>query len=161
MARLMKSQRAYAAFDKAQLAFQQKKTKQASALLRDAMRIEPNEAHFHSLMGDIALSQNNLSSAKRSFDKAISLNDRFYYYYLQRGKINEMQKNSRAAQADYANSVKLLPTTAAQLSLGQYAERAGKLSVAKRYYAMAAQARGTRGDQCACRAHATGATDHQ
>ena len=142
MARLMKSQRAYAAFDKAQAAFQKKNTKQASALLRDAMRIEPDEAHFHSLMGDIALSQNNLSSAKRSFDKAISLNDRFYYYYLQRGKINELQKNTRAAQADYANSVKLLPTTAAQLSLGQYAERAGNLSVAKRYYAMAAQARG-------------------
>ncbi len=150
MAPLMKSQRAYAAFDKAQLAFQQKKTKQASALLRDAMRIEPSEAHFHSLMGDIALSQKNLSSAKRSFDKAISLNDQFYYYYLQRGKINEMQKNTRAAQADYANSVKLLPTTAAQLSLGQFAERAGKLSVAKRYYTMAAQAKG--GDATRARA---------
>jgi predicted Zn-dependent protease len=143
MARLFKSQKAYEAFDKAQLAFQQNKSKQASALLREAMRIEPNEAHFHSLTGDIALSQNNLSSAKRSFDKAISLNNSFYYYYLQRGKINELQKNSRAAQADYANSVKLLPTTAAQLSLGQYAERAGKLSVATRYYTLAAQAKGS------------------
>ncbi|WP_157736284.1 M48 family metalloprotease [Granulosicoccus antarcticus] len=142
MARLFKTEKAYKDFDMAQLAFQKKNSKQASALLREAMRIEPNEAHFHSLMGDIALSQRHLSSAKRSFDKAISLNDKFYYYYLQRGKINELQKNSRAAQADYANSIKLLPTTAAQLSLGQYAERAGKLSVAKRYYAMAAQATG-------------------
>lgn len=142
MARLIKTEKAYEDFDLAQLAFQKNNTRQASALLRDAMRIEPYEAHFHSLSGDIALSQRNLSSAKRSFDKAIALNDSFYYYYLQRGKINELQKNSRAAQTDYANSVKLLPTTAAQLGLGQFAERAGKLSVAKRYYAMAAQAKG-------------------
>jgi tetratricopeptide (TPR) repeat protein len=142
MARLLKTQKAYDAFDKAQLAFQKNNTQQATALLREAMRIEPNEAHFHSLVGDIAFSQNNLSSAKRAFDKAISLNDNFYYYYLKRGKINELQKNTRAAQADYASSVKLLPTTAAQLSLGQFAERAGKPQVAKRYYAMAAQATG-------------------
>lgn len=146
MAPLMRSRKAYETFDKAQQAFQKKDTRSASKLLQAAIRLEPREAHFHSLAGDIALSQKNLSSAKRSFDKAISLNDEFYYYYLQRGRINELQKNARAAQADYANSVKLLPTSAAQLSLGQYAERAGNDAVAKRYYAMAAQARGTDGD---------------
>ncbi|MGQ7843471.1 M48 family metalloprotease [Granulosicoccus sp. 3-233] len=147
IAPLMRSRKAYEAFDKAQLAFQKKDTASATKLLRAAIRIEPREAHFHSLAGDIALSQKNLSSAKRSFDKAISLNDEFYYYYLQRGRINELQNNARAAQADYANSVKLLPTSAAQLSLGQYAERAGKEDVAKRYYAMAAQAQGADADK--------------
>ncbi len=147
IAPLMRSRKAYEAFDKAQLAFQEKDTASAAKLLRAAIRIEPREAHFHSLAGDIALSQNNLGTAKASFDKAISLNDEFYYYYLQRGRINEMQNNARAAQADYANSMKLLPTSAAQLSLGQYAERAGKESVAKRYYAMAAQAQGADGDK--------------
>lgn len=147
MATLMRTREAYDAFDKAQLAFQKEDARTASQLLRTAMRIEPREAHFHSLAGDIALSQKHLSSAKRSFDKAISLNNEFYYYYLQRGRINELQKNARAAQADYANSVKLLPTSAAQLSLGQYAERAGKPDVAKRYYAMAAQARGDDADK--------------
>ncbi len=147
MARLIKTQKAYDAFDKAQVAFQKKNTQQAMSLIRAAIRIEPSEAHFHSLVGDISMSQNNLSSARRSFDKAISLNNQFYYYYLKRGKINELQKNTKAAQADYANSIKLLPTSTAQLSLGQFAERAGKPQVAKRYYAMAAQAKGAAGNQ--------------
>ncbi|MFK7855336.1 MAG: M48 family metalloprotease [Granulosicoccus sp.] len=143
MARLTKSQEAYAYYDKAQQILKKGDTRKAMTLVRDAIRIEPREAHFHSLVGDIALKQNNLSSAKRSFDKAISLNSKFYYYYLQRGKIYEEQRNLRAAQADYANSIKLLPTSKAQLSLGQFAERAGKPQVAKRYYAMAAQAKGS------------------
>ncbi len=142
MARLFKTQKAYEAFERAQQAFKKKNTQQAMAFLRDAIRQEPREAHFHSLAGDIAMAQQNLATAKRSFDKAIALNDQFYYYYLQRGKIFEQQRNARAAQADYARSVKLLPTTAAQLRLGQFAERSGKPQVAKRYYAMAAQARG-------------------
>lgn len=142
MARLYKSQKAYDAYDKAQIAFKNKKISEASSLLKTAIRLEPREAHFHSLQGDIALSQNNLSTAKRNFDKAIGLNQEFFYYYLQRGKIFEQQNNAKAAQADYATSMKLLPTTAAQLGLGQFAEKQGNLQVAKRYYAMAAQAQG-------------------
>ena len=147
MAPLIRSREAYEAFDKAQLAFQEKNTRAASTLLQTAMKLEPREAHFHSLAGDIALSQNKLSTAKRSFDKAISLNDAFYYYYLQRGKINELQKNARAARADYALSVKLLPTSTAQLSLGIFAEREGKTDDAKRFYAAAAQAQGNDADK--------------
>jgi predicted Zn-dependent protease len=142
MARLFKTQKAYDSYDKAHAAFKKNNTKQASALLNAAMRIEPREAHFHSLQGDIAMAQNNMPNAKRSFDKAISLNSQFYYYYLQRGKIYEQQNNRKAAQADFATSLKLLPTTAAQLALGQFAERDGKLQVAQRYYAMASQATG-------------------
>jgi len=142
MARLFQTRSAYDSFDKAQQMLKQGNASQAMTLVREAIRIEPREAHFHSLVGDIALTQNKLTTAKLSFDKAISLNDRFYYYYLQRGKIFEAQSNARAAQADYATSVKLLPTSKAQLSLGQYAERAGKPQVAKQYYAMAAQATG-------------------
>lgn len=142
MARLFKSQKAYDSYDKAQVAFKNNDTKQASALLKTAIKLEPKEAHFHSLQGDIAMAQSNVTTAKRSFDKAISLNSEFYYYYLQRGKIHEKQNNRKAAQADYATSLKLLPTTSAQLALGQFAESDGKLQVAKRYYAMASQTTG-------------------
>lgn len=142
IARLLNSQKAYEAYDKAQLAYKNKKISEASAYLKTAIRLEPREAHFHSLQGDIALSQNKLTTAKRNFDKAIGLNEEFFYYYLQRGKIFERQNNAKAAQADYATSMKLLPTTAAQLGLGQFAERQGNLQVAKRYYAMASQAQG-------------------
>jgi len=147
MARLFKSEKAYESYDKAQAAFKKNNTRQASALLKTAMRLEPNEAHFHSLQGDIAMAQRKIPAAKRSFDKAIALNKQFYYYYLKRGEINEMQNNRRAAEADYASSLKLLPTTAAQLALGQFAESDGKLQVAKRFYAMAAQTSGADADK--------------
>ncbi|NND89260.1 MAG: M48 family metallopeptidase, partial [Granulosicoccus sp.] len=45
MARLFKTRKAYEAYDKAQLAMQKNDPRQASTLLREAMRIEPNEAH--------------------------------------------------------------------------------------------------------------------
>ncbi len=142
MSRLFKSQKAYESYDKAQAALAQKNTTRATSLINEAIRLEPREAHFHSLLGDISMSQNRLTSAKRSFTKAISLNEEFFYYYLQRGKINEQQNNTRAARADYATSLKLLPTTGAQLGLGKFAERDGNLQVAKRYYAMAVQGGG-------------------
>lgn len=147
MATLFETAKAYELYDAAQRAFAKKDTQQATRLVREAVRIEPREAHFHSLIGDISMSQNSLANAKRSYDKAISLNSQFYYYYLRRGKINELQRNSAAAKADYARSVKLLPTTSAQLSLGQFAEREGKPQVAKRYYAMAAQSTGDDADR--------------
>lgn len=147
MSRLFKTEKAYEAFDQALVAFEKKDTKQASALLKTAISIEPNEAHFHALQGDIAATQNNLTVAKRSFDKAISLNPRYYYYYVQRGKINQTQNNQNAAQADFATSLKLYPNAASQIALGQYAESDGKMQVAKRFYAMASQAPGVEGER--------------
>jgi tetratricopeptide (TPR) repeat protein len=147
LARLFNTENAYESFDKALAALEKGNTQQASALVRQALKTEPREAHFHTLVGDIAMAQKNLSAAKKSYDTAIALNDEYFYSYLQRGRINEAQKNTQAAQADYARSMKLLPTSTAQLALGQFAERAGKTQVAKRYYAMAAQATGNDADK--------------
>lgn len=142
MARLNKTRDAYESFELAQKAFKANDTAKASSLLQKAIRIEPREAHFHSLVGDIALARKNLSSARRSYDKAISLNNQFYYYYLKRGQLFEQQRNVKAARADYERSMKLLPTSVAQLGLGQFAEQSGDTRKAKAYYAMAAQAQG-------------------
>lgn len=142
MSRLFDTRKAYDSYDKAQAAFKNGNARGASTLVRSALQIEPREAKFHSLVGEIAMSQNNLSAARSSFDKAISLNPNYYYDYLKRGQVHEALKNSKAAQADYARSIKLLPTTSAQLSLGQFAQRAGNIQVAKRFYAMASQATG-------------------
>lgn len=147
LARLFRTEKAYESFDKARAALEKGNTAQAQSLVRAAIKVEPREAHFHTLMGDIALSQKNLGAAKKSYNTAISLNDQYFYSYLQRAKINEAQKNTQAAQADYARSMKLLPTSTAQLALGQFAERAGKPQVAQRYYAMASQASGGDADK--------------
>ncbi|MFK8082569.1 MAG: M48 family metalloprotease [Granulosicoccus sp.] len=147
MATLFKTQDAYKAHRQAQLAASEGKLSQASSLLNKAIKLEPRESLFHSLAGDIALSQKNLTTAKRSYDKAISLNNEYFYNYVQRGRINEAQNNVKAAQADYARSVRLLPTATAQLGLGLVAEREGKTQVAQRYYSMAAQANDSEGQR--------------
>ena len=147
MARLFETRDAYAAHDQAQVALNNGNARQASALLAKAIRIEPRESSFHTLAGDIAAKQNNLSNALKSYDKAISLNSEYFYNYVQRGRINEATNNTRAAQADYAKSLSLLPTATAQLGLGAFAARQGNTQVARRYYSMAAQAGGSEGEQ--------------
>ncbi|MFK7858703.1 MAG: M48 family metalloprotease [Granulosicoccus sp.] len=147
MATLFKTQNAYKAHRQAQVEVRNGNLRQASTLLSTAIRIEPRESLFHSLAGDIALSQNNLSAARKSYDKAISLNGEYFYNYVQRGRIHEAQNNIKAAQADYARSLRLLPTATAQLGLGLAAEKQGKTQVARRYYSMAAQAGDSEGQR--------------
>ena len=147
MSRLRQSAKAYDAFDKAQIAARKGDFTQANSLIRQAIRIEPREGHFQSFMGDLAQQRKDYRSAKQHYDKAISLNKEFFYYYLQRGKVLEATRNLQAARQDYATSMKYLPTSDAQASLGQFAERAGNLVAAKRFYAMAAQAQGAAGDK--------------
>lgn len=147
MATLFRTQDAYAAAEKARAALKNGDVRQASQLINRAMKAEPREALFHTLAGDIAMGQKNLKAARRSYDKAISLNGEYFYNYVQRGRISEAQNNARAAKVDYGRSMQLLPTTTAQLGLGKFAEAEGKTQVARRYYAMAAQAGDTAGQQ--------------
>lgn len=147
MATLFKTREAYEAHDAARVALQKGNVPQASALLNRALKIEPRESKFHSLAGDIALNKKNMTAAKKSFDKAIALNNSYFYNYVQRGRIFEAQNNTRAAQADYAKSLSLLPTATAQLGLGKFAEQQGKTQVARRYYSMAAQAGDSEGQR--------------
>jgi len=105
MATLIRTQDAYKAHQQAQLAVRNGNLRQASTLLATAMRIEPRESLFHTLAGDIAYSQKNLSAAKRAYDKAISLNSEYFYNFVQRGRINEAQNNAAAAQADYLSLI--------------------------------------------------------
>lgn len=147
MARLKAKQPAYERFDRAQKLASDGKTKQAEALVREAIEIEPREGHFASFLGDMAQKRRNYDQARRHYDQAIALNSDFFYYWLQRGKVNQAQRKSRAARADFARSVKLMPTADAQAALGAIALAEGRKSEAERWYAMAAQAGGKSGDQ--------------
>lgn len=139
LATLFETQDAYKAHDEARQAMGEGNVRQANSLINTAIRLEPREPIFHTLKGDIALSQNNLESAETSYDKAISLDGEYFYNYVQRGRIFEVKNNTRAAQADYARSLRLLPTATAQLGLGVAAEREGRLAAARNFYASAAQ----------------------
>ncbi|MEE9493637.1 MAG: M48 family metalloprotease [Gammaproteobacteria bacterium] len=145
IARLKKNEPAYEAYDKARKTLADGDTGQAANLVRKAIRIEPGEGHFHALLGDIEKKKQNPRNAKRHYDKALSLNDGFFYYYLQRGLVNEALGSYSAAQSDLDKSVKLLPTAGAYNALGNLARTSGNRQAAVKYYSKAAADKGATG----------------
>ena len=138
VAQLMKSKAAYQTYDEAQKALSDDKPGSAKALVQKAIAIEPREGHFRSLGGDIEQRDGDLSAARRHYDKAISLNSDFFYYYLQRGLVNEKLGANADAQRDLERSLALLPTADAYNALGNLASAERHYALAKQYYAKAA-----------------------
>jgi len=138
MARLKKSKAAYDKYDEAQKAVTKGQTSQAKTLVMQAIKIEPGEGHFQSLLGDIEQKNKRYQPALRQYNKAISLNDNFFYYYLKRGLVNQQLNKNATAKADLEKSVKLLPTANAYNALGDIAKNERQYSQAKQYYALAA-----------------------
>ncbi|MDQ6966536.1 MAG: M48 family metalloprotease, partial [Mariprofundaceae bacterium] len=146
-AHLLRSKPAYAAFDKGREALTKGDAVVAMRLARQAVAIEPKEAHFYGLMGDAEQKSGHLGSAADLYSKAVRLNPGFFYYPLQRGKVNEQLKHDAAARADFERSVALLPTADAYYSLGNLSRKAGQLAEAKGYYTKVASAQGELGKQ--------------
>jgi tetratricopeptide (TPR) repeat protein len=142
----MKSKPAYDAYDEGRKALTDKRADAALAKAEQAIRLLPGEAHFHALKGDAYLVEKNYPAATQAYTDAISRNDGFFYYHLQRGLIAERQRNDAAARRDLETSIKLLPTGPAYYSLGNIARRSGQLNAAKEYYAQAAGAQGEVGE---------------
>jgi tetratricopeptide (TPR) repeat protein len=91
----------------------------------------------------------NSRAATQAYTDAISRNDGFFYYHLQRGLIAERERNDVAAKADLENSIRMLPTGPAYYSLGNIAQRARQFDQAKQYYAAAAVSQGELGQAAA------------
>ncbi len=138
MAHLFKTKPAYDAYEEAQKAFVDGNAAQAKTLTNKAISIEPNEGHFHSLLGDIEHKKNNLNVAQTHYDKAINLNNDFFYYYLQNGLVSEKLGDKVSAKRYLDRSLQLLPTANAYNSLGNIARTQGQLTQAKGYYSKAA-----------------------
>jgi predicted Zn-dependent protease len=138
IARLVETKPAYDAYDKAQKALTDGDSEQAKALLEQAIAIEPREGHFHSLLGDIEQGKKRYPAARRHYDEAIARNDAFFYYYLQRGLVQQELNEPAAARRDLERSVELLPTANAYNALGNIAKAGRQYDAAKGYYAKAA-----------------------
>ncbi|MCO6413577.1 MAG: M48 family metalloprotease [Thiogranum sp.] len=138
IARLIETKPAYEAYDKARKAAKDGKTAEARSLVSKAISIEPREGHFHSLLGDIAQGEKNYRAALDHYNRAISLNDGFFYYYLKRGLVNDQLDRRSAARSDLQRSVEMLPTANAYHALGNIARAENDLREAKAWYAKAA-----------------------
>lgn len=61
-------------FNRAEMAFKRQNYPQAVLELRDALKLEPDNNRFHSLLGKVYLEQKQGTMARIHFDKALSLN---------------------------------------------------------------------------------------
>jgi predicted Zn-dependent protease len=145
MAQTLRAKPAYDAYDEGRKALAGKRVDVAHAKADQAIKLLPGEAHFHALKGDAYLVQKNYRAATQAYTEALSRNDGFFYYHLQRGLIAERERNDVAARADLENSIRLLPTGPAYNALGNIALRARQNEQAKQYFAAAASAQGEGG----------------
>ncbi|MCJ7604343.1 MAG: M48 family metalloprotease, partial [Desulfobulbaceae bacterium] len=132
---------AYKSYDEAVLALKKGDDRRALALVDSAMALEPKEALFYGLKGDIFFEQKNFNKALGSYDQAIHFNDKFFHFYAQRGITREKLGDMRGARQDMTRSAGLLPTATAYKKLGDFALAEGQRTEAKNYFQAAAASR--------------------
>jgi tetratricopeptide (TPR) repeat protein len=130
---------AYDAYDKGRKALGEKNTDEALALANEALALFPEEAHFHSLRGDVRLVNKQYEMAITNYNRAINRRDDFFYFYLQRGIAEHELEQTDAAISDLQRSLEYLPTAPAHFTLGEITEQRGSLEEAIGHYKIVAK----------------------
>lgn len=138
---------AYKAFDAGRKALNDEDTTLSLALAKKALRLQPREALFHSLRGDIRFKQQRYRDAIINYNRALQHNNNYFHYYLQRGLANLELNQTTQANSDLKKSLDLLPTAPALNALGQMALVQGDRSSAKSYFSAAADSNSTAGKE--------------
>ncbi len=145
MAHLKATAPAYKAYDDGRKALAKGEDAKAKQLALQAIKLEPKEALFYTLTGDIAAKNKHYTQAQQQYTQSIQLNPNFFYAYLQRGQVGYQLKQDTTAKQDLEKSLTLLPTGNAYFVLGNLAERQGDIEQAKTYYAKVASNKGNVG----------------
>lgn len=139
---LRSRQPAYDAHDEAMKLASDEKFDQAIAKVNEAIRIEPEEAAFYSLRGQIYKAMDNPEKAAADFDKATSLYPEMFTYQLHSG-LTALQLNKLDKARERLNKANdTVPTSIAYLRLGDIAVKQNRRDDAIQYYSTAAKAQG-------------------
>ena len=144
-ARLREREPAYDAYDEGRAALADDRTAEAERAAQRALRLLPQEANIHALLGDIDLKERRYSDAVRHYDDAIARDDNFFYYHLQQGLAQRQLRQWEESRTALETSVRLLPTAEAIYALGTLAEQRGDRQAALEYYSQAAGSGGPAG----------------
>jgi len=110
----------------------------AANLAKQAIAIEPREARFQELLGDVSLQQKNNQAALGFYDKAIKMQPDYFRPHVQSGiALNNLGRKAEAEKA-LLHSNALLPTASSYYLLGQLAEGRGDVDAAMQNYQLAA-----------------------
>ncbi|BES71780.1 M48 family metallopeptidase [Marinobacter nanhaiticus D15-8W] len=114
----------------------------ALAKINEAIKIEPKEAAFYALRGQILSEQGKDDQAMQDFDKAVSLYPEMFSYRINRGLGYLGNEKLDAAETDLKAANDVVPTSIAFLRLGDIAVQQGQLEEAVQYYQVAADSSG-------------------
>ncbi len=140
IARLQRTQPAYAAYDQAREALKAGDRRKARALVDKAIAIEPGEALFHGLRGDLLVEAGDRSAALAAYDRAVRANPDYFKHYLTRGYLRRELGDSSGAGRDFRRSLELLPTAEGRYGLGRLALDDGRRDEALQLLQQAATA---------------------
>ena len=143
LAKTMRLKPAYDEYDDGRKALSENRNDEALVHANEALKLFPDEAHFHALRGDVRLSNKQYDMAITNFNRAIVRRDVFFYYHLQRGIARHELGQTDAAVVDLENSLKLLPTAPAHYVLGEIKEERGNVSEAIEHYKVVAKSGGS------------------
>ncbi|MCC5871813.1 MAG: M48 family metalloprotease [Gammaproteobacteria bacterium] len=147
IAELRRRAPAFEAADAGRAALGKRDYAAAEAKILEAIELEPAEASFHGLLGELRLRQNRPEAAIAAFDRALERHEGYYGYWQGRG-LAQLQLGQRpAARSDLERGASLLPTAIAMNSLGQLELAAGRQREAREYLNLAAGAGGPAAEQ--------------
>lgn len=142
LAYLRSKQPAYDALTEAQKLAEAGDMDAALGKLNKAIKIEPEEAAFYTLRGQILKEQKKDEAAQKDFDKAVSLYPEMFSYRLYRGLGYLDENKLDQAKEDLLAANETVPTSIAFLRLGDIAVKQNNRDEAIKYYQVAAQASG-------------------
>jgi predicted Zn-dependent protease len=135
-----KHQQALAAANKGDLAT-------ARSLASEAVQLEPREARFHGLLGDLAMAGKDPRAALAHFQQARQLDPGYFKPIAQAGIAQYQLGNQAAAEPLLTQSMQLLPTAPGAYYLGRINEDRGNTSEAVQFYKMAAGSKSPLGEE--------------
>ena len=133
-AHLRKTREGYQKYDQAVQAVAENNLQHALTLVNQALQIEPKEALFHGLRGEIRQKQGRDTDALTNFNRALGFNPHYYRFHFARGLLHQKRQQPVAAQRDLEASVALNPTAAGVFGLGELAQARGDQAMAINYF---------------------------
>jgi beta-barrel assembly-enhancing protease len=149
--RLKATQGAYKALDQGVTALKKNDVETATQLANKAISIEPREARFQELLGDIAFTQKNPEKALGFYAKAIQMQPDYFKPHIQSGIALFNMGKKKEAEPFLKRANELLPTAPGHALLGQIAEERGQTNLALQHYQVAASSNSPIGKEASAR----------
>jgi len=143
---------AYKAYDEGVKALSEGNIQAALGKTEEAIRLEPEEAMFYALRGDIHQKLGDEQKALADYNRAVELYPEHYAYLLKRGTARQQQGLNELALQDLQKSAELLPTSLAYYAMGEAALGLEAHQQALQYFQIASEGGGETGQMARDRA---------